>query len=160
MGIPLFEDLDIEQIERILKVCTQRKVQPGDVLCESMTIDAQLLIFLNGKLRLESDGGERLAEMTQTRVLGEMGVITGQPRHSRVMAEEVSTVLELQGSDLQEMVEADPEMGYQLLLSLVKLLYIRTSRMNEDIVGLEKQSDRLRQRLAELAPDDPLLSEG
>ena len=68
-------------------------------------------------------------------------------------------MLELDGADLTELIEADLEMGNQLLHSLVKLLYFRTHSMNEDIVALRGQIDRLRQRLAELAPDDPLLTE-
>ena len=159
MGVPLFEDLDVGQVGTILRACKQREVQPGDILCEPLTIDERLLIFLRGKLRLESSEGLKLAEVTQARVLGEMGVFTGQPRLSRVWAEEASTVLELDRAQLAELIEADLELGNQLLHSLVKVLYSRTHHMNEDIVALRGQIDRLRQRLAELAPDDPLLTE-
>ena len=158
LEIPLFEDLEIKQISAILSVCKQREVSSGSVLCKPLTIDEQLLIFLQGRLRLESAEGDKLAEVTQVRVLGEMGVFTGQPRLSRVLAEEASVVLELEKADLVELIEDDMELGNQLLHSLVKLLYARTHNMNEDIVALGGRIERLQQRLAELAPDDPLLS--
>ena len=88
-----------------------------------------------------------------------MGVIIGQPRQSQVVALETSTLLELPGIELQKLIDADPEMGYQLLLSLVKVLYTRTSRANADFSGLKQRHESLRQRLAELAPDDPLLED-
>ena len=64
MGTPLFEDLDVGQVGTILRACKQREVQPGSILCEPLTIDEHLLIFLRGKLRLESAEGLKLAEVT------------------------------------------------------------------------------------------------
>ena len=108
---------------------------------------------------METPDGEVLREIATTRAVGEMGVITGQPRQTRVVADEESTVLQLSSTDLQELIDGDPELGYQLLLSLVKTLYGRTSRANDDIINLQRRCESLRQRLAELAPDDPLLAE-
>jgi CRP-like cAMP-binding protein len=159
LDIPLFEDLDFSQISSLLKVCHHREVQPGEVLCEPRTIDERLLIFLKGKLRLESAEGGKFAEMTPVRVVGEMGVFTGQTRSSRVVAEQPSTVLELDASELQELVEEDPQIGNHMLVNLVKLLYTRMYDTNEELGLMRDRGERLRERLKELAPDDPLLGE-
>ena len=56
MKLSLFEGLDFNQISNIHQACNQRNVEPGTVLCEPLTIDERLLIFVDGKLRLESAG--------------------------------------------------------------------------------------------------------
>lgn len=159
LDIPLFEDLDYTQVTHILKVCRQRVLQPGEVICESRTIDDKLIIFLGGKLNLETAEGNKLAEMAPVRVVGEMGVFTGQTRSSRVVAAEPSTILELPAADLEEMLEEDPHMGYHMMVNLIKLLYERVHDMNEELRVEQEMRDRLRARLEEVAPEDPLLGE-
>ena len=80
MGLPIFADLDYADIEKLLNACERYDVEVGAVLCEPETIDESLAIFLDGKLRLETREGDKLANVTQLRVIGEMGVFTGRPR--------------------------------------------------------------------------------
>ena len=159
LEIQLFEDLDYSQISSILKACNQREVQPGEGLCEARTIDQSLFVLLQGKLRLESADGKKLAEMMPVRVIGEMGVLTGQTRSSRVVAERASIVLDLDAGTLEELLEEDPQMANHVLVSLIKLLYTRTHDMNDEIEVLHEQVDLLRKRLSEVVPDDPVLKE-
>ena len=159
LDTPLFEDLDYTQVTSIIEACERREVQPGEVLCETRTIDERLLILIDGKLRLESAEGGKLSEMTPVRIIGEMGVFTGQTRSSRVVAEEASTVLDLDAADLEELLDGDPHMGHHMMASLIKLQYSRLHEVNEEMEVLNQQTSRLKQRLEELAPDDPLLAE-
>ena len=80
MNIEMFEGLDYGQIEKIVNSGQQRVLAPGDVLSEPLTVDDQLSVFLDGKLRIESADGVPLSEVKEVRVLGEMGVLTGQAR--------------------------------------------------------------------------------
>lgn len=159
LDMPLFEDLDYAQISSILATCKQLEVEPGDVLCEPRSIDERLLILLDGKLRLESAQGERLSEMVPVRVIGEMGVFTGQTRGSRVVAQTKATVLALDATNLDELLEEDPHLGSHMMVSLIKMLYTRVHDMNEELVVVQQMRDRLRSRLEEVAPGDPLLGE-
>lgn len=155
--IPLFGGLDSTQLSKMINACEQQEVQAGSILCHSQTIDERLYILLTGKLRLESSEGIKLAEITPLRVIGEMGVFTEQPRSSRVVVEEISTVLELKKANIEKLAEEEPEMEFSLLINLLRLLYDRTHDMNEEIESLQKQVHLFRQRLEELAPDDRLL---
>ena len=159
LDIPLFEDLDYTQISEIIQTGTQRIVHPGEVLCKSRTIDERLLILLDGKLCLESAEGQRFADMTPVRVIGEMGVFTGQTRSSRVVAEGAAVILELLAVDLQDLVEEDPQIGNHMLASLIKMLYTRLHDVNEEVEVLHSLVDRLRERVGELSPGDAVLSE-
>ena len=158
LRVPLFEDLEIDQATRLVATSTYREVSVGDVLCESNTVDESLLILVEGVLSLESDDGTQLAQISPPRVLGEMGVLTLQPRSSRVVCRQAASVLELSKDALEDLVEADPDLEHHLLVSLVRLLYDRIHAMNGDIEGLRHRVDELGQRLKEVAPDDPLLA--
>lgn len=159
LRVPLFEDLEIDQATKLVATSTSREVSAGTVLCESNTVDESLLILVEGVLSLESAEGTELAEISPPRVLGEMGVLTLQPRSSRVVCRQAASVLELSRDSLEDLVEADPDIEHRLLMSLLRLLYDRIHTMNDDIEGLRHGANELRERLQEVAPDDPLLTE-
>ena len=100
-----------------------------------------------------------MADLTPVRVLGEMGVFTGQTRSSSVVAEEESTILEIPVQNLEEVLEEDPQMGNHMMVNLIKPLYTRVHDTNEELHDEQQQCAQLRDRLAEVASDDPLLQE-
>ncbi|MCZ6632537.1 MAG: cyclic nucleotide-binding domain-containing protein [bacterium] len=157
LDISLFDNLDHNQVRSVIEICNQRLTNPGEVLCESKTIDEQLIVLLDGSLRLESIDGKLLDELIPTRVIGEMGVFTGQTRSSRVVAEGEALILELQADDFQDLLEDDPQLGHHMLASLIKMLYTRVHDVNEEMEVLREQVSRFQDRLQELAPDDPVL---
>ena len=67
--------MEYEHIETVFKAGQVQKVQAGEVLCEAMTIDERLIVFLQGAMRLETAEGEKIDTMVPVRVIGEMGVL-------------------------------------------------------------------------------------
>ena len=159
LDIHLFEDLDYTQITSIIRAGEQRNVTPGEEICSSRTIDESLILILVGKLALVSAEGNKIANLVPIKVLGEMGVFTGQPRSSSVVAEEEAIILEIPVQNLEEVLEEDPQMGNHMMVNLIKLLYTRVHDTNQELHDEQQLGARLRDRLAEVAPDDPLLAE-
>ena len=159
LDISLFEDLDYTQVQAIIDVITRETVEPGKVLSEPRTIDERLLILLDGRLRLESAAGDLLDYQLPVRVLGEMGVFTGQIRSTRCVVEDTADILILPAEALDEMLEEDPQMGNHMLANLIKLLYGRVYDMNQEMEHLNSTVNQLRERVQELQPGDPLLDE-
>lgn len=159
LDIPLFEDLDYTQVQALIEVGSRQDLTPGTVLSEPRTIDERLIVLLAGRLRLESAAGDLLDYQMPVRVLGEMGVFTGQIRSTRCIVEDPSDVLILEASALDEMLEEDPQMGNHMLANLIKLLYGRLYDVNQEMEHLRTTVDRLRERVQELQPGDPLLAE-
>jgi CRP-like cAMP-binding protein len=159
LDISLFEDLDYMQVQAIIDIGERKTVNPGEVLSEPRTIDERLLILLDGRLRLETAAGDLLDYQMPVRVLGEMGVFTGQIRSSRVLVEDPSDILILEASALDEMLEEDPQMGNHMLANLIKLLYSRVFDVNQEMEHLRSVIGRLRARVEELQPGDPIIDE-
>lgn len=159
LDVPLFEDLDYTQIGAMIEIATLDVPKPGDVVCKSRTVDENLLVLLEGTLRLESASGQYLDSLYPVRVLGEMGVFTGQVRSSRVLAEEGTRLMVIPALGLQELLEEDAQFANHLLSSLIKLLYSRLHDVNDEMQHLHEKVDRLKDRVNELSPDDPLIAD-
>lgn len=159
LDLPLFEDLDYSQIGEVIDISMLQQPAPGTVLCESRTIDENLLVLVEGSLRLESDTGRLIATLEAVRVIGEMGVFTGQVRSSRVIANAGTCVLVIPASGLQDLLEEDPQLAHHLMSSLVKLLYTRVHDVNEEMEHLRDVVHQLKDRVQALSPNDPLLAE-
>jgi CRP-like cAMP-binding protein len=132
-------------------------MNPGEVVCEPRTIDERLVILLDGRLRLESAAGELLDYQTPVRVIGEMGVFTGQIRSTKVVVEDSADILILSADALDDMLEEDPQMGNHMLANLIKLLYSRLYDVNQEMEHLRSTVASLRARVQELSPGDPPL---
>ena len=159
LDIPLFEDLDYTQIGELIDIGTVETPSAGQVLCESRTIDEKLVILLEGQLYLESAEGDFLDDLHAVRVIGEMGVFTGQVRSSRVLGTPGAKVMLIPAVELEGLLEEDPQLAHHLFSSLIKLLYTRLHDVNNDMAVLRNRSELLRGRLEEVSPDDPLIAE-
>ena len=159
LDVPLFEALDYTQIGAMLDIAEVLTPSAGEVLCESRSVDERLLVLLDGNLRLETAEGEFLDTMNALRVIGEMGVFTGQLRSSRVVARDGAQLLAIPAAELEALLEEDGQFAHHLFSSLIKLLYTRLHDINSEVAGLHEKVDRLKARVTELSPDDPLLAE-
>lgn len=159
LDVPLFEALDYTQIGAMLDIAESLTPSAGEILCESRSVDERLLILLDGSLRLETAQGEFLDTMNSLRVIGEMGVFTGQLRSSRVVARDGAHLLSIPAVELEALLEEDGQFAHHLFSSLIKLLYTRLHDINSEVAGLHDKVDKLKTRVTELSPEDPLLSE-
>jgi hypothetical protein len=58
-SIPLFSDMDYQQISTLYDTGTLRQIEADEVLCHAQTIDENLIVFLEGEMRLESADGDQ-----------------------------------------------------------------------------------------------------
>lgn len=159
LDLSLFEALDYTQIGAMLDIAQVLTPQAGEVLCESRSVDDRLLVLLEGSLRLESAEGEFLDNLEPVRIIGEMGVFTAQMRSSRVVARDGARLLSLPSDELENLLEEDALFAHHLFSSLIKLLYTRLHDINSEVIGLHNKVDRLKARVEELSPEDPILKE-
>lgn len=138
-SIHLFAEMDYEHIATVFKAGGVENVPSGTVLCEANTIDERLIVFLQGAMRLETAAGERIDTIEPVRVIGEMGVFTGQPRSTRVVAEQECAVMFLGQEVWAEIFESDPDVGIQMQTGLIKDLYARIHDMNAELQKMREE---------------------
>lgn len=143
-SIPLFADMDYQQISTLYEAGSLLQIEADEVLCEADTIDENLIIFLAGEMRIESADGEQIAIIDAVRTIGEMGVFTGQSRSTYVVATQPSTVLVLAADVWDELLESDPDVGLKIQSGLIKILYARMHDMTEELRTLRAENEKRR----------------
>ncbi len=152
----LFAGLDREQIDRIAKTGSVRRMRRGMVLFEEGTVPEEFYVVLSGCIaiaRRSLDGRESfLALMGPGDLFGELGFLDGRGRSARARALEASSVLVLPYTTLSALYENNPT----ALWGAVKLLADRLRTMGGifadgaflDVTG------RTAKRLLEMAGED------
>ena len=85
--IPLFKGLDPQKIKKILGLCIHKVYQPEQLVCRSGAPSDELYILLSGELAVVTSENVKLASIKPVTTVGEMGVITAQPRSAYLMRE-------------------------------------------------------------------------
>jgi CRP-like cAMP-binding protein len=82
--IPMFSGLGMENARLVLQLCEFRSTESGQVLCKVGEPSSEMLILLSGRLGVYNAEQVQLATIEPAAPVGEMGLITGQPRSATV----------------------------------------------------------------------------
>lgn len=93
--VPLFNNMGAEHVKTILQLCERRTVQPWDTLCRVREQSNDLAILLSGQLGVFNAENRQFSTIQPVALVGEVGLITGQPRTATVRAIQQSSMLVL-----------------------------------------------------------------
>ena len=117
----LFSDLSLAQLSRLLDRSEIRTFNAEDIIYGLGDVQNELLVVITGTIRVESLKGERGA-VGPGQHLGEALVLRPRPIRAKIVAEEPTTLLAINGSSLVELVNRRPWLGVILLTRLVERL--------------------------------------
>ena len=111
--IPIFAGFELEDIQRILKICQLRNFEAGQHIYVMGEPSEEMLILLKGKLSVTGESGEEFAQVNPGSPTGEMGVFTGHPRSANVIATDDSTAIVLGRENLGVALWSNKEMHWR-----------------------------------------------
>jgi hypothetical protein len=123
--VPLFAELDPEDLQRIASTCRER-VYPGHAtLMHEGDIGSELLVIVDGTVRVvreEPDGSERLIRRYEAGDhIGELALLREGPRAATVIAEGDSVrTLVIDGENLKAILRERPEAAMAMLATLAE----------------------------------------
>jgi hypothetical protein len=86
--VPLFVDLDPEDLHDLCLLAQEATISPPDVVCEQGAVDANdLFVLLRGRASVViqgQDGEREVAELGPGEVIGELSLLDGHPRSATV----------------------------------------------------------------------------
>ena len=97
--IPIFNGLSPSQVKRILSLCTHKQYEPGEFVCRSNTESDEMYILLSGEVAIVTPEGMKVATILPVTTVGEMGVVTGQPRSATVEVTRQTAIFVIQHSE-------------------------------------------------------------
>ncbi len=126
--VDIFSDLDVERLERISSICTERRYERGDIIFYENTKSDELYIILLGEVEIlvdpkmlgvpseASPGPTTIATLRRGQSFGEVALVDeGFRSASARCAASDTRLLVIQRDDLVQMCEDDFEMGYILM---------------------------------------------
>jgi len=139
--IPVFKGLEEKEAISLLRICRSVSYKQGDVVYSAGEASENMLVLLDGKLRVATTAGEELAEIQMGGSIGEMGFFTGAPRSAHVIAIEDATGITISKADLFRLLHNDKDMHLKLLNNMVSLLSSRLVAADKLIEGLHLSAD-------------------
>ncbi len=124
----LFGELNDEMFRDLQEKLTWRSLRRGELLCYQGEPSDSFYIIISGRMHVQvkdKHGQTRVAtEMSQGESVGEMGVVTAQPRSATIIASRDSELLECPRAEFEELTRRYPE----LMRRMTQLLITRFQR--------------------------------
>ncbi len=132
---PLFDGLGPEELQEISWKMRPRRFTPGEAICRAGEPGDSLLVIGDGVARVlaggAGDDSQGIARLRRGDVIGEMSLLTDDPRSATVLAATATTALELARSDFAALIARFP----RILLNLNRILSQRLARTSARVAG-------------------------
>jgi SulP family sulfate permease len=127
---------------RLASACSRREAEAGEVVARQGEPPDCMQFVVHGRLGVYVDMGDervvRVRSLGHGTTVGEMGLITGQPRSATVRAEMASVLYELRAGDYDRIQREDPILGQSLLSYVARVLAQRLSFANRVMGVLQR----------------------
>ncbi len=131
--IRVFRNFTPKEVEFIVTISDYKSLQSGEMIYKEGAESDEMLILLQGKLRVTSNSGSILGEIVPGTSTGEMGVLTGQPRTANVLASEKSSGLVISRAKLSALFSENQSLEVKALRNIVELLCERLGNVDKQL---------------------------
>ena len=157
MRCSLFYGLEKSEVDKVTRLFYERTFDVGEELFKHKDEGDAFYFVHEGKIRISRNAGSQMvtiAELSPGYVVGEMSLISNEPRTADGTAIEKSVLWELTRKRFQSLAHLEPEIYRKIVLNLSRILCLRlnkaTMRVSEVLdVLIEAESARtsLRERV-------------
>jgi sulfate permease, SulP family len=131
----------MENADQLIQHCRRIVVPPGEVIVREGDPANSMHFILEGRVGIMVNAGGppvRVRSLGPHMTIGEMGLITRQPRSATMQAELTSVLYELSASDYERIKRDNPALSHALLIYIVAVLAERLSFANRIIGVLQR----------------------
>lgn len=138
--VEIFEDLDAEELDRLIPLMRMVDYRAGDIICEEGSIGEELFIIYKGTIDISKEIGKKsgtsLVRLQRGEILGELAYFDREPRSATACAFIPSTVLVLRFRDLEDLLQSDAKMASRIFGGIIRTLSRRLRQADEGIRDL------------------------
>lgn len=132
--LPIFEDLNLDEMKTFYTICEQTLFQPGEIIIEQGHPGSGLVIVREGRLRVTrvDDGGHetQLAEIPAGQYVGEMSLVDEVPTSARVSAVDMVKALRVTKARFEQFLLSHEKIALRVYRSFLKTLSRRLREQN------------------------------
>jgi CRP/FNR family transcriptional regulator, cyclic AMP receptor protein len=133
--VSLFDNLNDEQLEHILRIATRRTITPGTILFNEKEMGMTFYIILAGSIKLftKSNNGEEkvLSLVNSGESFGELSLLDGRPRSASAQTLETTTLLELSSEQFMALMQSHFDITRGILAELCRRLRQTNEHVND-----------------------------
>jgi CRP/FNR family cyclic AMP-dependent transcriptional regulator len=137
--VPLFRELDDDELAQVLMVGLVKRYPEGTAILVEGESGGQLHVISEGEVRISKVvpgvGEEALTILDAGAYFGEMAMIDDAPRSADALAHTPCTLAVIRRDDLDQLMFVDKELAYLLLWTFVRTLSARLRETNDKIQG-------------------------
>lgn len=148
--IPIFKGLSPSMVKKILGLCVHKSYKLGSQVCRSNSPSDEMYILLSGELFVVTGGGIRVATILPVTTVGEMGVITGQPRSATVEVGKPSNIFVVKKRSFDAMLRNDGDMRATVYKNIIDVLSVKLNNDNVRLRDYQMEKSRYEARLTGL----------
>ncbi len=156
--IPSFEGLTLPEIQALFGICRLQQYASDRTLYETGDPSDSLLILLEGTLSVRTSAGVELSQILPVGLVGEMGILTGEPRSAHVVTVEPVMGLLINHDDLQTLWSHNGEICRKMLLNVIRNLSRKLHSANQQMEHLKRNVPGVSKELEELMAGNVFLN--
>jgi CRP/FNR family cyclic AMP-dependent transcriptional regulator len=119
--VSLFAGLSKKELGEIARFVTEVQFVPGEHLGEEGELGRQALVLLTGTASVRKKG-RKVAVLSSGDVVGEMSLVTRQPRNATVTAETEVAALVMDPREFAAVMEGHPKVAVKILRTVAERL--------------------------------------
>lgn len=148
--IPTFEGMDLQDIQQIFGICRLQQYTAEKTLYRCGDPSEDMLILLEGTLSIRTSDGLELSQVSPVGLVGEMGVLTGDPRSADVVSLDNVMGLLIDGEDLLGLWARNASICRKMLLNVVRTLSRKLHEANRQMEHLRRNVPEVSKELDEI----------
>jgi serine/threonine protein phosphatase PrpC len=137
--VPVFADLNYQQLVRVMNVGRISQMQAGSLLCREGQPATALQVILRGRVQLTREDA-KIAELGPGQHFGEMSLIDDLPHSTTITCLENGKVLSLLRKDFEAILKREAPLAVKLLRRFVSELSVRLRQTNQALSSARASS--------------------
>lgn len=116
--VPLLADLTPSDLQRVASLATEHHIDADEVLFEQGDMGEEMFVIVHGHVRImigQAEGEKEFARRGVGEVIGEMSLISGDPRGASVIAAEEAHLLCLDRKNFEGLLRERSEVGLAVM---------------------------------------------
>ena len=139
--IPFFHGLSPNQVRQILNAGQMSAYKQGHILAKDGDKSTEMYILLTGSLAIKSSEVE-LARVRAVDIVGEMGVVTNEPRCATIEVAEGASVMLISKIQFDAILRKDVDMAAKIYRNMVNSLCQKLRENNAQLAQSRSEAER------------------
>ena len=137
--IPIFDELSPTQIQKVLRICAHKFYETNELVCGKGSPGDEMYILVSGRVAIRKTDGTLVTILSPVATIGEMSIITQQPRNVRVEAVEPSGLLIIRKPHFDVLLREDRAMPLKIYRNIIIMLSTRFLKENVRLSDYQQQ---------------------